>query len=62
MGVGSETCAFLDAVFVDDAQGAKGLEGGVEVGGEGEGVEGVEPAVVCEAALGGGAEGYFERA
>ena len=30
-----------DAVFIQDSEGAEGLEGGVVVGGEGEGVVGV---------------------
>lgn len=40
-----------DAVFVEDAQGAEGLEGWVVVLAEGEGVVGVEPAVVGVAAV-----------
>ncbi len=40
-----------DAVFVQDAQGAEGLEGWVVVLGEGEGVVGVEPAVASVAAV-----------
>ena len=44
--VRAEAGAALDAVFVDDAQGPKGLVGAVRVRGKGKGVEGVEPAVV----------------
>lgn len=40
-----------DAVFVQHAQGAEGLEGWVVVLGEGEGVVGVEPAAVGVAAV-----------
>lgn len=50
VGVRAESCASLDAVFVYDAKGAEGLVLGGVVGGEGEGVEGVEPAVVGVAA------------
>jgi hypothetical protein len=42
--VRAEAGAALDAVFVYDAQGAEVFVFGVVVGGEGEGVEGVEPA------------------
>ena len=42
--VRAETRAALDAVFVYDAQGAEVFVFGVVVAGEGEGVEGVEPA------------------
>lgn len=48
--VRAEACAALDAVFVYHAQGAEGLVLWGVVGGEGEGVEGVEPAVVGVAA------------
>lgn len=60
VGVGAEARAALDAVFVDDAQGAEGCEARVVVGGEGEGVEGVEPVVVGVAAGVPRAFGYFE--
>lgn len=46
--VGAETSAGGDAVFVYDAEGAEGFEVGVVVAGEGEGVEGVEPAAAGE--------------
>lgn len=59
MRVCPETGACGDAVLVDDAQGADGVVFGGVVGGEGEGVEGVEPAVVCEASGAGGAGCYF---
>lgn len=49
-----------NAVFIYDAQGAEGLVAGRVVGGEAEGVETVEPAVVCAAAGGPGARGDFE--
>ena len=39
------------AVFVDHAEGTERFVGRVVVGGEGEGVEGVEPAVVGVAAV-----------
>jgi hypothetical protein len=39
MAVGAESCAFLDTVFVDDAEWAESFIFGVVVGGEGEGVE-----------------------
>lgn len=44
--MGAEARAFFYAVFVDHAEGAEGLVAGVVVGGEGEGVEGVQPSVV----------------
>lgn len=47
----AEARAAGDAVFVDYAQGTEGFVGGVVVAGEGEGVEGVEPAVVGVASL-----------
>lgn len=59
VGVGGEAGGRGDAVFVQDAQGAEGGVKGVVVGGEGEGVVGVEPAVGGVAAGGGGARGYF---
>lgn len=58
--VGTEAGAGGDAVFVDDAQGAEGFVLRMVVGGEGESVECVEPAVVGVAAGGPGAGGYFE--
>lgn len=57
--VGGEAGLGSNAVFVQDAQGAEGGELRGEIGGEGEGVVGVEPAVVSVAAGGGGAGGYF---
>ena len=56
VGVGAEAAAGGDVVFVDDAEGAKAHVGGVAVVGKGEGVLGVEPAVVGVAAGGGGAQ------
>ena len=47
------------AVFVEDAQGAEIRVAWVVVGGEGEGVVGVEPAVIGVAARAGGVEGDF---
>lgn len=38
MGVSGEAGEGRDAVFVEDAEGAEGLEARVVVGGEGEGV------------------------
>ena len=58
--VGGEAVERGDPVFVEDAEGAEGFEARVVVGGEGEGVVGVEPAVVSVAARGGPARGYFE--
>lgn len=55
--VGGEAGVGCDAVFVQDAQGAEVGVGGVVVVGEGEGVIGVEPAVVGVAAVAGAAEG-----
>ncbi len=49
--VGGKAVVGRDAVFVEDAQGAEGLEGWVVVLGEGEGVVGAEPAVVGVAAI-----------
>lgn len=46
-----------DAVFVQDAQGAEGLEGWVLVLGEGEGMVGVKPAVIGVAAVAASARG-----
>ena len=49
--------AGLDPVFVDDPERAEAHVPGVMVAGEGEGVAGVEPAVVGVAAVDGFAEG-----
>lgn len=49
--VGAKAGALFYAVFVDHAEGAEGLVAGVVVGGEGEGVEGVQPAMVSVASL-----------
>ena len=46
----AEACAFFYAIFVYYAERAERFVAGVVVGGEGEGVEGVEPAVVGVAA------------
>lgn len=48
--VGAEACRWEDAVFVYDAQGAEAHVFGGVVGGEAEGVEGVEPVHVGVAA------------
>lgn len=58
--VRAKACAALHAVFVYHAEGAEGFVRGVVVGGEGEGVEGVEPAVVGVAAVVPGALCDFE--
>lgn len=60
VAVFAEACAAGDAVFVDHAQGAEGFVAWVVIAGEGEGVEGVEPAVVGVAAGVPGAFGDFE--
>ena len=55
--VRGEAGAGSDAVFVQDAQAT---EGGVlrgVIGREGEGMVGIQPSMVCVAALGGGARG-----
>lgn len=54
--VGREAGVGGDAVFVEDAQGAEVSVGGVVIVGEGEGVVGVEPAVVGVAAVAGAAQ------
>lgn len=59
MGVRGKAVLGRDAVFVEDAQGAEGLEGWVVVLGEGEGVVGVEPAVIGVAAVAAAAGNYF---
>jgi hypothetical protein len=46
MAVGGESLAGLNAVFIDDPQAAKPHEFWIHVFGEGEGVPGVQPAVV----------------
>lgn len=55
--VGGEAAAGGDVVFVDDAQAAEAHVGGVVVIGEGEGMMGLEPAMVGVAAFGGAADG-----
>src|SRR5258708_17599374 len=52
MSVSAEAAARLHAVFVDDPQRAEAYEAIVVVVGEGEGVAGVEPAVVELPAVG----------
>jgi hypothetical protein len=46
MAVSAEACSLLDAVLIDDAKRTKSLIFRVEVGGEGEGVEAIQPAMV----------------
>lgn len=55
--VRAEACAFFYAVFVYYAKRTERLVGGVVVGGEGEGVEGVKPAVISMTA---GVPGTFD--
>lgn len=56
MGMGGEAAAGGDVVLVDDAEAAEAHVRGVVVVGKGEGVAGLEPAVVGVAALGGAAD------
>lgn len=62
VGVGIESLGGGDGVFVDDAEGAEAHVVGVPVLAEGEGVVGVEPAVVEVAAIGGSSDGDHGRA
>lgn len=50
MAVSAEAGAAADAVFIDHAERPEFFKGRVVVAGETEGVEGVQPAVVCMAA------------
>lgn len=58
MRMGPETRAGGDAVFIDNAKRAEGLKLCGLVGGETEGVKGVEPVVICVAA---GGPGTFDH-
>jgi hypothetical protein len=51
MAVGAESLPGLDAILVDHAQRAEAHVIGIVVAGEGEAVEGVEPAMLRMAAL-----------